>query len=137
MVNLIRPHVFVIGAAVKQAVQVPIMLINATVPRGSAFRLDYILVNYPRTVVAGAQTSPDLSFRLLDTKGISHTGETPIRFLDILTPAGGPKLISAQGWRIEYAPGAIITMEVAGQVAGPIPATISVTYIGQKAWGAR
>jgi hypothetical protein len=135
--NLIRPHVFVIGAAVRQAMQVPVMMINATVPRGSTFRLDYILATYPRTVVAGAQTSPDLSFRLLDTKGISHAGETPIRFSDILTPAGGPKLISAQGWRIEYAPGAIITMEVTGQVAGPIPATISVSYLGQKTWGAR
>jgi len=134
--NLIRPHVFALVAAVRAPLQLPRTLLNTMVPMGANFRLDYILVTYPRTVVAGAQTSPELTFTLKNTRGIEHNNPA-LTFSFITNPAGGPALRAAWAWGIEFPPGAIITMEVSGMNAGPVPATISVTYLSQKGWGRR
>jgi hypothetical protein len=140
--DLIRPHAFALVAAMRRPLQLPFTQISVTVPRGAVWRLDYIIVSYPRTVVAGAQTSPELTFNLVDTRGLTNNDRTrPLAFVDMTTPAGsgtrGPRIRAAQGWRIEYQPGEVVTMEVLGMAAGPVPATISVTYLGQKGWGRR
>lgn len=134
--NMIRPHCSIVAAAVRRPLQLPVTYINTVVPRGAIYRLDYILVAYNRTVEVSTQTSPELLFRLLNTRGIAHNNE-PIPFRDITTPAGGPRVMMSHAWRIEFPPGAVITMEVTGMAAGPVPATVSVTYLGQKGWGVR
>lgn len=134
--DLIRPHVFALVAAARRPLQIPITMVSVTVPRGSVFRLDYIMVAYNRTVAMGAQTSPELLFTLLDTRGVVSNNPDLI-FRDVTTPAGGPTVKAAWGWRVEYPPGAIITMEVRGMDPGPVPAYVSITYIGQKGWGQR
>lgn len=134
--DLIRPHAFFLVAAARVALQVPVTFLNTTVPRGSVFRLDYILVQYPRTVALGAQTSPELNFILHNTRGIVHD-DPPVFFGAITTPAGGPRVRAAQGLRIEFPPGAVITLEIRNMAAGPVPATVSVTFLGQKGWGKR
>lgn len=134
--DLIRPHGFFLVGASRLALQVPFTLLNTVVPRGAVFRLDYILVAYPVTVVAGAQTSPDLNFELLDTRGVSSTN-APLLFKAVTTPSGGTAVRAAWGFRIEYPPGAVISMRITNMAAGPVPATVSVTYLGQKGWGTR
>jgi hypothetical protein len=134
--NMIRPSVFMLAAAVRRALEVPFTQIDVTVPRGAPFRLDYVLVSYPVTVVAGAQTSPNLHFELYDSRGLA-SNNVPIRFQDVTSPAGGGRVRAAWGFRIEYPPGAVISMRVTNMAAGPVPAFISVTYLSQKGWGAR
>ncbi len=134
--DLIRPHCFMLVGACRAPLQIPVTILNVVVPRGAIFRMDYVMVSYNRTVVDGAQTSPELSFALKNTKGVTNNNPD-IRFLDITTPAGGPEVKAAFGWRIEFDPGEVITMEVRGMAVGPVPATISITYIGQKGWGRR
>jgi hypothetical protein len=134
--DMIRPHVFALVAAARAPLQPPVTFLNTRVPTGAAFRLDYILVVYPRTVAAGAQTSPELEFTLHNTRGVLHN-DPPLLFRDVTTPAGGSRLRAAWGWRIEFPPGAVITMEIRNIAAGPVPATVSVTYLSQRGWGRR
>lgn len=134
--DLIRPHCFMLVAAARAPLQVPVTNLNTVVPRGAIFRLDYIMVAYNRTVVEGAQTSPELLFALKNSKGIGNNNPD-LLFRDVTTPAGGQRVRTAWGWRIEFEPGEVITLEVRGMDAGPVPATVSVTYIGQKGWGRR
>ena len=136
--DLIRPHCFMLVAACRAPLQIPVTMLNTVVPRGAMFRLDYVMVAYNRTIdeETGAQTSPELSFALKNSKGIAHNNPD-LLFRDVTTPAGGTGVRAAWGWRIEFQPGEIITMEVRGMDAGPVPATVSVTYIGQKGWGRR
>ena len=133
---MIRPHVSLLVAAVRRPLQLPITYVNVTVPRGSMFRMDYILVAWNRTVVVNTQTSPELRFRLVDAKGVAYTNRST-GFVNVTTPGGGVKGVTAsEAWRIEYAPGEIITMEVTNMTP-TLPANISVTYLGQKSWGVR
>lgn len=134
--DLIRPHVFFLVAAVRRALELPFTMLDVTVPRGAVFRLDYILVSYPVTVLAGAQTSPDLRFELTDSRGVA-VNDPAIFFKDVTTPAAGARVRAATGFRIEYPPGAVISMRVSNMAVGPVPATVSVTYLGQKGWGPR
>lgn len=134
--NLIRPHVSLLVAAANAPLQLPVTFFNTVVPRGGVFRLDYILVAYRRTVEVGVQISPDLNFRLLDTRGVSNV-EPAAPFFMVTNPAGAQSVKAAQGFRIEYKPGEVIVMEVTGQIAGPLPATVSITYLGQKGVGVR
>lgn len=136
MSALIRPHAFFLVAAANAPLQLPVTQLNTTVPRGAFLRLDYIVVSYPVTVVANAQTSPNLTFRLANTKGIMHN-DSFIPFRDVTTPSSGNRVRASWGLGIIWEPGAVITLEVGGMVAGPIPSTISVTYICQKGWGRR
>ncbi len=136
MSALIRPHAFFLVAAANAPLQLPVTYLNTTVPRGAFLRLDYIVVSYPVTVAAGAQTSPNLTFNLANTKGIMHN-DAPILFRDISTPASGNRVRASWGLGIVWEPGAVITLEVRDMVAGPVPSTISVTYICQKGWGRR
>lgn len=133
---MLRPHCFFIAAVVKKAVQIPVMYISTTLPRGSTFRLDYILVSYTRITQENIQVSPELSLRFLETAGIAHNNQ-PIPFRDFTTPGGGSgkAIHAAWSWRVEFPPGAIITMEVTGQNGNPT--NISMTYLGVKSWGKR
>lgn len=133
---MIRPRTFAIAAAVRRALQLPVMYVQTTMPRGSDYSLDYVLVSFPRTVVAGAQTSPELLFRLLQTRGIAHNNN-PIPFTDVTNPGGFSRLRKVLPLGIVLPPGAIVTMEVTGMAAGPVPATISITYLGRKGWEGR
>lgn len=133
---MIRPRVFILGAAVRRPLQLPITLVSVTVPRGSDWRLDYILASYPRTVAAGAQTSPELSFRLFTTRGVAHDNR-PILFGDVTSPSGFTRVRRSVPLGIPFHPGEVITIEVFGMAAGPVPATISITLHGQKGWEGR
>lgn len=132
----IRPHAYYLAAAARAPLQVPVTFFNTVVPRGSDFRLDYIMAAYNRTAALGVQTSPELEFILHNTRGVDHNFPA-IPFNAITTPAGGPEVRAAQGWRIVFPPGAVITLEVRNVAPGPVPAYVSVTYIGQKGWGKR
>lgn len=134
--NMIRPSVFLLAAAVRRPLEIPFTQIDVTVPRGAPFRLDYILVAYSVAVEAGAQITPDLHFELLDSRGVA-SDNIPVRFRNITTPAGGSTVRAAWGFRIEYPPGAVISMQVTNMIAGPLPPTVSITYLSQKGWGAR
>lgn len=134
--DLLRPHCFMLVAATRAPLQLPVTLLNTVVPRGAVFRLDYIMVAYNRTVEVNTQLSPELLFSLKNSKGVGNNNPD-LLFRDVTTPSGGPRVRSAWGWRIEFDPGEVITMEVRGMNAGPVPATVSVTYIGQKGWGRR
>lgn len=123
-------------AANRLPLQVPLTLIDITVPRGAIFRLDYIMVSYARTVALGAQTSPELTFTLSDTRGV-NSNERDVFFRNVTTPSGGSTVRAGWAWRIEFQPGEVITMAVRNMLPGPIPATVSITYIGQKGWGRR
>jgi len=135
-VDLYRPRVYLLAAATKTPLQVPVMTLNTKVPFGANFRLDYIAVWYPQSAIAGVRVSPDLTFTLLNTRGTAHTAP-PIAFQDMTTPAGGDKLRRPQGLRIDFPPGAFITLQITGMNAGPVPAVVSVTYIGQLGWAQR
>ena len=134
--DYIRPHCFLLVAASRAPLQLPVTFLDVTVPRGAIFRLDYIMVSYPRTVALGAQTSPELTFTLVDTRGVAVNAPDLI-FRDVTTPSGGQRVRAAWGVRIEYQPGEVISMKVTGMAAGPVPATVSITYLGQKGWGLR
>lgn len=134
--NLIRPHAFFLVAANNLPLQLPYTQIDTRIPRGAWFRLDYILARYPVTRAAGAQTSPDLDFILMNSNGMEHQ-DNPVRFGAVTTPAYGDRIRAAWGMRILFKPGEVISMRVTGQVPGPVPATVSVTYIGQMGWGHR
>lgn len=129
----IRPRPFFLVAANRRALQLPVDYLSITTPRGGTFRLLYLLPAFPRTVLAGAQTSPELRFRVVDTRGVSMVNQ-PIQMADFTTPAGFSRLRRAQPFWVDYEPGEIITVEVSGQVPGPIPATVSVTLLGQRGW---
>lgn len=130
---ILRPRPFPIVAARVKALQVPRDLISVEVPTGPDWVLWYIAVNYPRTVVANAQTSPNLSFELFDSEGRALT-EQPIPFADVTTPAGQPRYGQVNPWYVWYPAKSVISMVVTGQTAGPVPANISITYIGYRGW---
>lgn len=129
-----RPRPFMIVGAMRKAVVAPLMEIFGEVPDGSPFRLDHIFVSYPRVVVANAQTSPDLSFALYDSRGVSLTA-LPVPFVLVTTPVGAMRVRGNTRLGLVYPPKTWIRMEVSGM--GPGPETISVTFAGKKANGAR
>lgn len=134
--DLLRPRGFFLVAAANLPLQLPYTQIDTRIPRGAWFRLDYILARYPVTRALGAQTSPDLNFELINSNGVKHQNE-PVRFGAVTTPAYGDRIRAAWGMRILFEPGKVIQMRVTGQVPGPLPATVSVTYVGQMGWGRR
>lgn len=133
---MIRPHGFFLVAAARAPLTLPVTYFNTVVPRGSLFRLDYILVSYPRVLDGeGDQISGELLFTLHNTRGVVHN-MPDLLFRDITTPAGGSTVRAAWGYRIEWPPGAVITMEVRGMLVSG-PEEVSITYLGQKGWGKR
>jgi len=134
----LRPRAFLISAASKKDLVAPITHLNTKVPFGASFRLDYVTVWWPQvTAAAGAQTtSPDLKFVLLSTRGVSYMNpELPV--VNFTTPAWGQKVRRPQPLRIEYPPGGFISLDIHNISAGPVPAMVSVTYIGMMGWGRR
>src|SRR5690606_42118435 len=71
-----------------------------------------------------------------NSNGVKHQN-APLRFGAVTTPAYGDRIRAAWGMRILFEPGKVIQMRVTGQVAGPVPATVSITFIGQMGWGRR
>lgn len=142
----IRPYL--ISAAVKKPLQIPVARIGVDVPPGARFRLDYIFIVYPVTINTEdgltTQASPNLFFELFDSRGVSLTNRpVPIVFL---TPGGvdgqggagvspiphGASVRGLPRWGVEYDPLANIRMEITGMNAGPVPAWISITYLGMR-----
>lgn len=136
MTTLMRPRTHILVAAARAPLVLPVTPISVDTPVGSDFRLDYILASYNRTVVAGAQTSPDLLFMLFDSRGVAMTNQ-PVKFEDVLTKAGAPRIWGVSRIGHVYPPRSVIRMEVTGMNAGPVPADISITYLGVKDWGRR
>lgn len=116
--------------------QLPMTPISVTVPRGTVFRLDHVFVNYPRTVVGSTQTSPELLFVLKDSRNLEQ-GNVRLSMVDITTPSGGQAVAVSQSLGILYGSGEQLALEVYGMAAGPVPATVSVTYLGVQGWGRR
>ncbi len=134
MVNT-RERLYLIGAAVNQALQLPVMPINVQIPAGAKYRLDYILMSYKRTDTAGAQVTPDLSYNLFDSRGVAMNS-APLPAILVASPAGwntkGASLKALPRWGIVYEPLTVIKMEILGQVAGPLPGTVSITFVGMR-----
>lgn len=103
-----------------------------TIPTGAWWRLYFLLVNYPRTVVAGAQTTPDLRYKLYDADGRAFHVD-PVLLPQVTSPAGAPGLNGTNPLFIDYPGGSNIKLEIEGQIAGG-PATISITLFGIRGW---
>ncbi len=131
-VSRVRPYL--IGAAVKAALQLPITYLNATVPPGSPFRLDYVMVSYFRTG-SNPQTSPDLFYQLYDSRGVAMS-PAPMSCALVSSPGGngakGASVKALPKWGILYEPLSVIRIEITGMDAGPVPATVSVTFMGMR-----
>lgn len=130
------PTVFALVAANMKPLQVPITWLSIQVPRGSVFRLDNVLIEYNRTVVEGVQSSPELQFEIFDSRGLALENG-PVFAQMITGPAGGKNVGASWYWGVEYQPGEVISARITNMAAGPVPATISVTYLGQKGPGKR
>lgn len=142
----IRGGAYAIAAAVKKPLQLPVSQINTTVPAGARFRLDYVLVSWPRIMSSDEFQIlyPNLSFDLYDSGGHALTvGATDIA--TALTPGGQdtgisfpfpPGGYSKGGVRglprfgIEYAPLTVIRMDIRGQTGNP--PWVSITYLGMR-----
>ncbi len=134
MVNS-RERLYLIGAAVKQPLQLPVMQINSQIPSGARYRLDYIMISYQLTEEDGSRLTPELSYNLFDSRGFAMTN-TPVPAILVSSPAGhgvsGPTVRALPRWGIVYEALSVIRMDLTGQVAGPLPATVSITFIGVR-----
>ncbi len=106
--------------------------INRSIPVGADFRLQYLLVDFKRTVVAGAQTSPELNFKLYDADGRTFQ-INPVRACMVTSPAGAAGLNGTSPINIDYPGGSSLKLEVTGQTGG-LPGVISVTFAGLRGW---
>jgi len=98
------------------------------VPPGAPFLLQYVLASYRRTVVAGAQTSPELSIVLL-TPGGTKFNVTPILLSHVSSPGGAFGLNAVSPINYLFMPSDAIIAEVSGQ-SGGLPANVSLTFMG-------
>lgn len=129
---VIAPRPFLLGEA-NLALTEANQTFTRSVPVGAWWRLKFILVNYPRTVVAGAQTTPDLLFRLYDADGRAFHVD-PALFPQVTSPAGNPGLNATNPLNIDYPGGTLVRLEITGQIIGTGPATISITLYGFRGW---
>ena len=128
---ILPPRPFLIGVA-NLALTANRQYFTRTVPVGAYWRLKYLLVDYPRTVVAGAQTTPDLFYQLYDADGRAfHV--LPALLPQITTPSGGP-LNATNPINIDYPGGSSVKLEITGQIVGTGPATMSITLYGIRGW---
>lgn len=129
---LLAPRPFLLGGAFVP-LQLPIHNFLAVVPVGTNWRLMFLLVDYGRTIAAGAQTSPDLSYRLYDADGRAYHVD-PALLPQVTSPAGAFGVDATSPLCLDYPGGTVVRVEITGQVAGPVPATISITLYGIRGW---
>lgn len=115
------------------------------VPAGAWFRLEYVFVEFPRTIGSNDpvyQSSPNLRVQLFDSRSrsLTHddTGVAPF-----LTPGGtdtytvGPIGYARGGvralpyWGLDYAPLTRLKMVITGMTSAG-PPSVSVTYLGMR-----
>lgn len=128
---IIPPRPYFLGAF-KFTLTNAIEYINRTIPVGADFRLQYLLIDYKRTVVAGAQTSKDLNYKLYDADGRTFQ-INPILGAAVTSPAGATGLNGTSPINIDYPGGSSLKLEITGQTGG-LPAVVSVTFAGLRGW---
>jgi len=114
LIRVNRPRVFVLGMANRVASVLPYISFTARLPIGQRARINFILVDYPRVVVAGAQTSPDLSVVLLSMRGREYMGTIPLPAVLTTTPAGGRSFAKSQFVGLEFDAGEVVELRVSG-----------------------
>lgn len=126
----IQPRPFFIPGGIKRPLTTSQnFTVLGQVPYGSDFVLWYVLAAYPRTVVAGAQTTPEVFFRLKDSQNKAYDGN-PIFAPHFTSPvAYGRGLQAVQPIQVKWGGGDTIMLEVTGQNATD-PREISVTFYG-------
>ena len=130
---LAYPRPFLLGQAFQTLNPGPATTeIVRTNPNSAGMWLRGFLASYARTEAGGAQTSPELSFRLF-VDGLELTGGLTL-IPSVTTPAGAGFIRGVLAELIWVPPLSVIKMIVAGQTAAPVPATFSVTYVGRKTW---
>lgn len=129
---IIAPRPFLLGVA-NLSLTIARQTFAQSVPVGAWWRLKYVLVDYPRTVVAGAQTTPDLLFRAFDADGRAFHVD-PVLFPQVTSPAGAPGLDATNPINIDYPGGTSVRLEITGQIIGTGPATVSITLYGLRGW---
>jgi len=102
-----------------------------SLPNGGWWTFKYFLVNFPRTVVAGAQTTPELNFKIYDADGRGFSIK-PIPMAAVTSPAGNRTIDATQLINVKYAGGSAVRVEVSGQVPGTGPAWVSLTLFGVR-----
>ncbi len=142
----VRPRPFFLVAAMRKPLQIPVTQIYVQAPAGAKFRIDYMFITYPRRLFDDpiSQPDPNLSFQLYDSAGRGMTA-VPSDINTVLTPGGtdlslggtgGPYakggVRGMPGWGLEYDPLAVIRVDITGMSAGPLPAHISITYLGMR-----
>jgi hypothetical protein len=127
----IAPRPFLVGAA-----NIPfnngIAVLTRRLPTGTTWRLKWPLFKYTDTVVANAQTSPNLSFLIYDMAFRQHA-DLPTLIKQITGPAGFPGLDATQQLDYDFPGGGTVRAEVRGQVGGA-PASVSICLYGFLGW---
>ena len=130
-----RPRPFLLSMANRMPSRLPSLPLEARIPVGQRLRINFILVNYPRVVVLGAQTSPDLSFVLSSARGKEYMGVLPVPAVNTTTPSGGRMFRKSQWVGLTFDPSEVVKLEIFGFAAGPSPSTVSVALLCQLDWG--
>jgi hypothetical protein len=128
---VISPRPFLIGVA-NLALSAPSQYFTRTIPSGAVWRLKYFLIGYPVTIAAGAQTTPDLSYRLFDADGRAFQ-VNPVLINQFTSPGGLPDLDATNPIDIDYPGGTNVKIEISGNVALAVP-TLSITLFGIRGW---
>lgn len=105
----------------------------AQVPKGAPWRFRFIMVNYPRTVVASVQSTPDLKFTMYSAGGEAYQ-VAPVLFPMMTTPSGGRSVAATHPINRPYPGGSVVRLQIEGQIIGTGPATISITLVGTRGW---
>ena len=103
------------------------------VPKGAPWRFRFLMVTYPRTVVARVQSTPDLNFELFSATGESYSVRpTPFRMMT--TPGGGGSVGATHPVNMPYPGGSTVRLQITGQIIGTGPDFISITLVGTRGW---
>lgn len=104
------------------------------IPPFTSFRLKYLTVAYKDTVVANAQTSPNLTYKIYDATGTAYQID-PILIKQVTGPAGFPGLDATHQINFDYPGKTKLLVEVFGQnVGAELPETASICCIGMLGW---
>lgn len=125
------PSPFLLGVA-KLALQGGRQDWIASIPNGGWWTLKFLLVDYPRAVADGVQTSPDLSYRLFDADGRAFMVR-PVSLPMVTSPAGAFGLNATNLINIRYPGGSSVRLELSGRIPAKGPATASITLYGIRA----
>lgn len=125
---LIGPRPYLLGEAF-----IPLTSVRQywtkSIPNGGAWTLKFLLVNYPRTVVARVQSTPDLSYRLFDAEGRAYQ-VNPVSLPMVTSPSGAFGLNATNLINVKYPGGSSVRLEINGRLAGVGPDSVSITLFG-------